>query len=128
MEVPEITGKHLDQWTEDFGSILKLIGQVNARVQILSDLIERFCKKDCCKYQVMQTFNRCKTFGDVIVSLQTMFPKFDSEPTTREEILKLQSPPDEPTTSRLSQLLGNINYRAGRLTPCTYEADKFLLW
>ena len=45
MELPEFSGKNLDKWAEEFSSFLRLIGQVNAPVQLLLDLIERCCKK-----------------------------------------------------------------------------------
>ena len=128
VELPEFAGKNLDKWVEEFSSFLSLTWQVNAPVQILLGLIERCCKKDGLKDHVKQPFNRCSTFGEVLVSLETMFPKFESDLSIREEIAKLQGLPDRPTTSRVNELLGKIDCRMGRLTPGSYGADELLLW
>ena len=68
MELPQFTGKNLDKWAEEFASILRLSGQVNAPVQIVLDLIEKCCNKVSLEDQIKQTLTRCSTFGAVLVA------------------------------------------------------------
>ena len=71
------------------------------------------------------------TFGEVLVSLETMFPcvtMFGSDPSIREEIAKLQSLPDKSTMSNVNELWGRIDYDVGCLSPGSYGIDKLLLW
>ena len=75
-----------------------------------------------------QTFTRCGIFGEVLVALETIYPKFESDLSVREEIAKLPSLPDKSTTSRVKELLGKTDYHVGRLTPGSYGADDLLLW
>ena len=116
VELPQFTGDNLDKWAEEFYSFFRLTGQRNAPVPILSDHMDKCCKKVSLKEQVKQTFNRSSTFREVLGCPETMFSKFQS---------RLR---DKHTTSRVNELLGKIDCHVGCLTPGSYDADELLPW
>ena len=60
-----------------------------------------------------------KGFGEVPVALETMFP------SVHEDISTL---PDRPSTNRVNELLGELDYYVGRLRRRCYSDDEVLLW
>ena len=117
VELPNFTGKNLDKWAEQFASFVRLTGQVNAPVNILLELIDKCCKKSWRKNMVKQILTGCSTFGEVVVALETMYLKFELNLKVHEEIAKLPSLPEEPTTCSVMEPLVKMDYHVGRLTP-----------
>ena len=48
---------------------------MNAFVRTKHDVIENCCKNNFIRKQVKQTYKRCRTFGEILVTLETMFPR-----------------------------------------------------
>ena len=106
VEQRELFDKHLQEWVEDFASFLGLTGQVKA---LARTLIEMCCKNKFIHNQVKQTLKRCRTFGEVLPTLETTFPTCEIDLSVGEYIQKISRLPDRPTLNRVNELLGELD-------------------
>ena len=70
VNLPELTGKDLSQFAENFGQFLRLTGQTHASGRVKCDLLLQCCKTKYLEKQVRQIVTNSATFADVLVALE----------------------------------------------------------
>ena len=74
VNLPEITGKDLSEFAENFGRFLRLTGQTHASGRVKCDLLLQCCKTKYLEKQVRQIVTNSATFADVLVPLERQYP------------------------------------------------------
>ena len=128
VNLPEFTGKDLSGFAENFGRFLRMTGQTHASGRVKCDLLLQCCKTKYLEKQVKQIVTQSATFADVLVALETQYPTYDTDLSIRAEIQNLPVLPNNPKPARVSELLADLDHRAGRLTPGSYSSDDLLFW
>ena len=70
VNLPELTGKDLKEFAENFGRFLRMTGQTHASGQVRCDLLLQCCKTKYLEKQVKQIVTKSATFADVLVALE----------------------------------------------------------
>ena len=117
MNLPELTGKDLSEFAEDFGRFLSLTGQTHAGGRVKCDLLLQCCKTKYLEKQVKQIVTKSATFADVLVALERQYPNYETDLSIRAEIQNLPVLPNNPKPGRVSELLADLDHWAGRPVP-----------
>ena len=117
VNLPEVTGKDLSEFAENFGLFLRLTGQMHASGRVKCDLLLQCCKTKYLEKQVRQIVTNSATFADVLVALERQYPIYETDLSIRAEIQNLPVLPNNPKPGRVSELLADLDHWAGRLTP-----------
>ena len=128
MNLPELTGKDLSEFAENFGRFLRLTSQINASGRVKCDLLLQCCKTKYLEKQVKQIVTRPATFADVLVALERQYPTYETHLPIRAEIQNRAVLPNNPKPGSESELLADLDHWAGRLTPGFYSSDDLLFW
>ena len=128
LNLPEFTGKDPSEFAENSGRFLRLTGQTHASGRVKCDLLLQFCKTQYLETQVKQIVTKSATFADVLVALERQYPTHETNLSIRTEIQNLPMLPNNPKPGRVSELLADLDHRAGRLTPGSYSSDDLLFW
>ena len=64
----------------------------------------------------------------MLVALERQYPTDEADLSIRAEIQNLAVLPNNPKPGRVSELLADLDHRAGRLTPGSYSSDDLLFW
>ncbi len=126
--LPEFSGKALSVFAEWFARFLRLTGQTNASGRVKCDLLLQCCKNKYIEKQVKQVVTMSKTFADVLVRLERLYPTYETDLSIRSEIANLATLPANPEASQITELLGDFEHWVGRLTPGSYGSDELLFW
>ena len=128
VNLPELTGKDLSEFAENFGRFLRLTGQTHASGRVRCDLLLQCCKTKYLEKQVRQILTNSATFADVLIALERQYPTHETDVSIRAEIQNLPVLPNNPKPGRVSELLADLDHWAGRLTPGSYSSDDLLFW
>ena len=128
VNLPEFTGKDPSEFLENFGWFLRLTGQTHASGRVKCDLLLQCCKTKYLEKQVRQILTNSATFADVLVALERQYPTYETDLSIRAEIQNLPVLPNNPKPGRVSELLADLDHRAGRLTPGSYSSNDLLFW
>ena len=128
VNLPELTGKDLSEFAENFGRFLRMTGQTRASGRVKCDLLLQCCKTKYLEKQVKQIVTKSATFADVLVALERQYPTWETDLSIRAEIQNLGVLPNNPKPARISELLADLDHWVGRLTPGSYGSDKLLFW
>ena len=128
VNLPELTGKDLSEFAENFGRFLRLTGQTHASGRVKCDLLLQCCKTKYLEKQVRQIVTNSATFADVLVALERQYQTYETDLSIRAEIQNLPVLPNNPKPGRVSELLADLDHWAGRLTPGSYSSDDLLFW
>ena len=126
MNLPEFTGKDLNEFAENFGRFLRLTGQTHASGRVKCNLLLQCCKTKYLAKQVKQIVTKSATFADVLVALERQHPTYETDLSIRAEIRNLPVLPNNPKPGRVSELLADLDRWAGPLTPGSYSSDDLL--
>ena len=102
--LPEFTGKHLSEFDENFGRLLRMTGQTHASGQVKCDLLLQCCKTKYLEKQVKQIVTKSATFADVLVALERQYPTYETDLSIRVRGLRF----DIAGTGRLSAPGGHL--------------------
>ena len=128
VNLPELTGKDLSEFAENYGRFLRLTGQTDASGRVKCDLLLQCCKTEYLEKQVRQMVTKSATFADVLVALERQYPTYETDLSIRAVIRNLPMLPNSPKPGRVSELLADLDHWAGRLTPGSYSSDHLLFW
>ena len=128
VNLPEVTGKDLSEFAENFGRFLQMTGQTHTSGRVKCDLLLQCCKTKYLEKQVKQIVTKSATFADVLVALERQYPTYETDLSIRAEIRNLAVLPNNPKPGRVSELLADLDHWAGRLTPGSYSSDNLLFW
>ena len=128
VNLPDITGRDLSKFAANFGRFLRMTGQTHASVRVKCDLHLQCCKTKYLEKQVKEVVTKSATFADMLVALERQYPTYETDLSIRAEIQNLAVLPNNPKPGRASELLADLDYRAGRLTPGSYSSDDLLFW
>ena len=128
VNLPEFTGKDLSKFAENFGRFLRLTGRTHASGRVKCDLLLQCWRTEYLEKQVRQIVTNSATFADVLVALERQYPTYEINLSIRAEIQSLPVLPNDPKPGRVSELLADLDYWAGRLTPGSYSSDDLLFW
>ena len=128
MNLPDLTGKDISEFAENFGRFLRMTSQTRATGRVKCDLLLQCCKTEYLEKQVKQIVMKSATFADVLAALEMQYPSYETELSIRAEIQNLVSLPKNPKPARISELLAALDDWVGRLTPGSYGSDKLLFW
>ena len=128
LNLPELTGKDLSEFAENFGQLLRMTGQTRASGRVKCDLLLQCCKTKYLEKQVKQIVTKSATFADVLVALERPYPTYETALSIRAEIQNLAVLPNNPKPARISELLADLDHWVGRLTPVSYGSDELLFW
>ena len=128
VNLPEVTGKDLSEFAENFGRFLRMTGQTHASGRVKCDLLLQCCKTKYLEKQVKQIVTKCATFADVLVALERQYPTYETDLSIRAEIQNLAVLPNNPEPARDPELLADLDHWAGRLTPGSYSSDDLPFW
>ena len=70
VNLPELTGKDLSEFAENFGRFLRMTGQTHAGGRVKCDLLLQCCKTKYVEKQVKQIVAKSATFAPVLVALE----------------------------------------------------------
>ena len=128
VNLPDLTGKDLSEFAENFGRFLRMTSQTRASGEVKCDLLLQCCKTKYLEKQVKQIVTKSATFADVLVALERQYPSYEPKVSIPAEIQNLVALPNNPTPVRTSELLGDLDHWVGRLTPGSYGSDELLFW
>ena len=128
VNLPEFTGKDLNEFAESFGRFLRLTGQTHTIGLVKCDLLLQCCKTKYLEKQVKQIVTKSATFADVLVALERQYPTYETSLSISDEIENLPVLPNNPKPGRVSELLADLDHWAGRLTPGSYSSNDLLFW
>ena len=128
VNIPEFTGKDLDECAERFGRFLRMTGQTHASGRVECDLRLQCCKTKYLKKQVKQIVTKSATFAEVLVALERQYPSYETDLSISTEIQNLGMLPNNPKAARITELLADLDHWVGRLTPGSYGSDELLFW
>ena len=128
LDLPEFKGKDLSEFAENFGRSLRMTGQTHDSGRVKCDLLPQCCKTTYLEKQVKQIVTKSATFADVLVALERQYPTYETNLSIRAEIQNLAVLPNNPKTARISELLADLDYWVGRLTPGSYSSNELLFW
>ena len=128
VNLPEFTGKDLSEFAENFGRFLRMTGQTNASGRVKCDLLLQCCKTKYLEKQVRQIVTKSTTFADVLVALERQYPTYETDLSIRTEIQNLAVLPNNAKPGRVSELMADLDYWAGRWTPGSYSREDLLFW
>ena len=126
--MPEVTGKDLSEFAENFGRYLRMTGQTCASGRVKCDLLLQCCKTKYLEKQVKQIVKKSATFADALVALERQDPTYETDLSIRVQIQNLAVVPKNPKPARIFELLANLDHWVGRLTPGPYGSDELLFW
>ena len=128
VNLPEVTGKELSEFTETFGRFLRMTSQTRASGRVKCDLLLQCCKTKYLEKQVKQIVTKSATFAEVLVALERQYPTYKTDLSIRVEIQILAVLPNNPKPAKISELLADLDHSVGRLTPRSYGIDELLFW
>ena len=128
VHLPEFTGKDLSGFAENYGPFLRMTSQTHASGRVKCDLLLQCCKNKYLEKHVKQIVTKSAIFADVLVALETQYPTYETDVFIGAEIQNLAVLPNNPKTARVSELLADLDYWAGRLTPASYSSNNLLFW
>ena len=128
VNLPEITGKVLSEFAENFGQFLRMTSKTRASGRVKCNLLLQCCKTKYLEKQVKQIMTKSATFADVLVALERQYPTYETDLSIRAEMLKLAVLPNNPKAAVISELLADLDHWAGRLTLGSYGSDELLSW
>ena len=128
VNLPELTGKDLSEFAENFGRLFRMTGQTHASGRVKCDLLLQYCKTNYLEKQVKQIVTKSATFADMLVALERQCPTFETDPSIRADFKNLALLPNTPKPARISELLADLDHLLGRLTPGSYGSDELLFW
>ena len=128
VNLPEVTGKDLSEFAEDFGRFLRLTGQTHASGRVKCDLLLQCCKTKYPEKQVRQIVTKFASFADVLVALERQYPTYETNLSVRAKMQNLPTLPNDPKPGKVSELLADLDHWAGRLTPGSYSSDDLPFW
>ena len=128
VNLPEFRGKDLSKFAENFGRCLRMTGPTRASGRVKCDLLLQCCKTKYLEKQVKQILTKSATFADVLVALKRQYPTYETNLSIRAEIQNLAVLPNNPKPAMISELLVDLDYWVGRLTPGSYGSDELLFW
>ena len=128
VNLPDVTGKDLSEFAENFGRYLRLTGQTHASGRVKCNMFLQCCKTKYLEKQVRQIVTNSATFADVLVALGRQYPTYETDLSIRAEIQNLAVLPNHPEPGSVSELLPDLDHWAGRLTPGSYSSDDLLFW
>ena len=128
VNLPELTGKDLSEFAENFGRFLRMTRQTHASVRVKCDLLLQCSKTKYLEKQVKQIVTNSATFADMLVALERQYPTYETDLSIRAEIQNLAVLPNNPKPARVSELLADLDHWAGRLTPGSHSSDDLLFW
>ena len=128
VNLPEFSGKDLSEFAESFARFLRLTRQTKASGRVKCHLLLQCCKNKYIEKQVKQVVTMSKTFADVLVGLERLYPTYETDLSIRSEIANPATLPANPKASRITELLGDLDHWVGRLTPGSYGSDELLFW
>ena len=126
VNVPEFTGKDHSEFAENFGRFLRMTGQTRASGRVKCNQLLQCCKTKYLEKQVKQIVTKSAPFADVLVALERQYPTYETDLSIRAEIQNLAVLPNNPEPARISELLADLEYWVGRLTPSSYGSDDLL--
>ena len=111
VNLPELTGKDLSQFAENFGRFLQMTGQTHASGRVKCGLLLQFCKTRYLEKQVKQMVTKSSTFAGVLVALERQYLTYETDLPIRAVIQNLAVPPNNPKPPRISKLLADLDGR-----------------
>ena len=128
VNLPELTGKDLSEFAENFGRFLRMTGQTRASGRVKCDLLLQCWKTKYLEKQIKQIATKSATFADLLVALERQYPTYDTDLSIRAEIQNLAVLPNNPKPARISELLADLDHWVGRLTTGSNGSDELLFW
>ena len=80
VNLPELRGKDLTEFAENFGRFLRMTGQNHASGRVKCHLLLQCCKTKYLEKQVKQIMTESTTFANVLVALERQYPTYETEP------------------------------------------------
>ena len=115
VNLPELTGKDLSGFAENFGRFVRMTGQTHASGRVKCDLLLQCCKTKYLEKQVKQIVTMSATLAQVLVALERHYPSYETDLSNRKEIQNLAMLPNNPKAARITELLADLNHWVGRL-------------
>ena len=100
VNLPEVTGKDLSDFAENFSRFLRMTGQTHASGRVKCDLLLQCCKTKYLEKPVKQMVTKSATLADVLVALERQYPTYKKDLFIRAEIQNLAVLPNTPKTSQ----------------------------
>ena len=94
-----------------------MTGQTHASGWVRCDLLLQCCKTKYLENLVKQIVTKSTTFADVLAALERQYPTYETDLPIRAEIQNLAVLPNNSKPGMVSELLADLDHRAGRLTP-----------
>ena len=69
-----------------------------------------------------------KNFAEALQGLERQYPLYETDMSIREQNSEIYSLPKRPKAAKVGELLGDLDYHVGRLTPGSYSQDELLFW
>ena len=110
VKLPELTGKDLSEFAENFGGFLRMTGQTHAGGRVKCDLLLQCCKTKYLEKQVKQIVTKSATFADVLVALERQYPTYETDPSIMAEIQNLAVLPNNSKPAKISELLADLDH------------------
>ena len=128
VNLPEVTGKDLIEFADNFGRFLRMTGQTRASGRVKCNLLLQCCKTKYLEKQVKQIVTKSATFANMLVALERQYQTHETNLSIRAEIQNLGVLPNNPKPARMSELLAELDHWVGRLTPGSYGSNELLFW
>ena len=128
VNLPEVTGKELSEFAENFGRFLRMTGQTHASGRVKCYLLLQCCKTKYWEKQVRQIVTKSATFAELLVALERQYPSHETNLSILTEIQSLAVLRNYPKAARISELLAHLDHWVGRLTPGSHGINDLLFW
>ena len=97
LNLPEFSGKDLNDFAENFGRFLRMTGQTHATGRVKCNLLLQCCKTKYLEKQVKQIVTKSPTFAEVLVALENQYPFYETDLSIWTEIKNVAVLPITPT-------------------------------
>ena len=128
VNLPEFTGKDFSEFAENFGRFLRMTGQTHATGPVKCNLLLQCCNTKYLEKQVKQIVTKSASIADVMVALERQYPSYETNLSFWTKIQNLAVLPNISKAARMSELLADLDYCIGRMTPGSYGSNELLLW
>ena len=128
IELPEFNPKNLPECAEELSEFLLLTGQQHADVRTKCMLIKKWCKKKFLQRQVKTAIRKSSNWGDLLKTLEQMYPVYKTDLSVRTEIEDLPPLPKFPTAARISEFMAQPEELMVRMNPSSYGPTEPHLW